>query len=131
MGLGIRNVPCERQVEVSRVRIVQKFSYVEEVKKVEEDGSRGRDPKRSGVSSRFVPVQKDRPTSNICFSKIGFLAFIAMVINCTARLECKLQKIEVEVSAAERYLGVRDLTSYEFQGVLSGAVPSFQLVDLR
>ena len=47
----------------------------------------------------------------ICFSKIGFLAFIAMVINCTAGMERRSQKIEVVVAAAERYLGVRDLTS--------------------
>ena len=59
MGLGIRNVPCER-VEVSRVRVVQKLLYAEAVKKVEEDGSMGRDPERSGVSSRSVPVQRDK-----------------------------------------------------------------------
>ena len=51
---------------------------------MKENGSRGRDPERSGVSSRSVPVQRDRPTSDICFSKIVFLAIIAMVINCTA-----------------------------------------------
>jgi hypothetical protein len=55
----------ERQVVVSRVRVVQKFSCVELVKKVEEDGSRGNDPARSGVSSRSVPVQRDRPTSDM------------------------------------------------------------------
>ena len=43
-------------MEVSRVRVAQKLSYAEAVKKVEEDGSRGRDPERSGVSSRSVPV---------------------------------------------------------------------------
>jgi hypothetical protein len=32
---------------------------------------------------------------NWCFSKVGFLAFIAMVINCTAEIECKSQKIDV------------------------------------
>ena len=58
------------------------------------------------MSCRSVPVQRDRPTSVICFSKIGFLAFIVMVINCTARMECKSQQIEVVVAAAERYLGV-------------------------
>ena len=36
MGLGIRDRPVrERQVEVSRVRVVQKLSYAEVVKKVE------------------------------------------------------------------------------------------------
>jgi hypothetical protein len=44
---------------------------------------------------------------------------------------CKLQKIEVVVAAAERYLGVRDLTSEELQGVLSGGFPYFQVVDLQ
>ena len=121
----------ERQVEVSRIRVVQKLSYAEVSKKVEEDGSRGRDPEKSGVSSVSVPVQRDRPTSDICFSKIGSLSFIAMVINCTAGMERKLQEIEVVVAAAERYLGVRDFTSEEFQGVLSGGVPSFQVVGLR
>ena len=45
----------ERQVEVSRVRVEQKLSYVEAVKKVEEDGSRG----RNGESSRDIPVQRE------------------------------------------------------------------------
>ena len=103
----------ERQVKVSRVRVVEKLSYAEAVKKVEEDGLRG----RSVESSRDIPVQRDRPKSEISFRKIGFLAFIAMVIHCTAGMECKLQKIEVVVAAAERYLGVRDLTSEELQGV--------------
>ena len=107
----------ERQVEVSRVRVEQKLSYAEAVKKVEEDGSSGRDPERSDVSSRSVPVQRDKPTSDICFSKIAFLAIYAMVINCTARMEHKSQKIEVVVAAAEGYFGVRDLTSEELQGV--------------
>jgi hypothetical protein len=41
---------------------VQKLSYAEAVKKVNEDGSRGRDPEGSGVSSRCVPVQGDKPS---------------------------------------------------------------------
>jgi hypothetical protein len=46
----------ERQVEVSRVRVVQKLSYAKAVKKVEEDGSR--DPERNGVSrERGIPSQ--------------------------------------------------------------------------
>lgn len=58
------------------------------------------------MSCRSVPVQRDMPTSDIRFRKIGFWAFIAMVINCTAGMEPKSQKIEVVVAAAERYFGV-------------------------
>jgi hypothetical protein len=81
----------ESQVEVSRVRVEKKVSYAEKVKRVEDDGSR--------VSSSPRPIQSDR---NVCF-KVGFLAFIA---NCTAEIECKSEKINVLVAAAEKYLGV-------------------------
>jgi hypothetical protein len=46
-----------------------------------------------------------------------------MVINCTAGMEPKSQKIDV-VAVAEKYLGVRDLTSEELKGVSSGGVLS-------
>jgi hypothetical protein len=92
-GAGYQKLPVrERPVEVSRVRVVQKLSYAEAVKKVEEYGSRRTDPERSGVSSRYVPVKRDRPISYICFSNIGIFAFIAMVINCIAWMERKSQK---------------------------------------
>jgi hypothetical protein len=45
-----------RERQVARVRVVQKVLYGEAVKKVEDDGSRGRDPERIHVSSRSVPA---------------------------------------------------------------------------
>ena len=45
-------------------------------------------------------------------------------------MECKSQNIEFVVAAAERYVGVQDLTSEELQGVLSGGVPSLQVLGL-
>jgi hypothetical protein len=77
-------------------------SYAEAVKEVEEDGSRVRIP----VSSNSVSAQRHRPKSDICFSKFGFLAFIAMVINCTSEMGHKSLTINVVVAAAEKYLGV-------------------------
>jgi hypothetical protein len=47
----------------------------------------------------------------MCFSKVGFLAFIAMVVNCIAEMDLKLQKIEVVVAAGEKYLGLRGFTA--------------------
>ena len=111
----------ERQVEVVRVRVVQKVSYDEAVKRVvEEDGSRVRDPKTIPVSSPR-PIESDR--NNMFFSKVSFLALLAMVINCTTEMECKSQKIYVVVAAAEKYLGVQNVTAKELQhGVLNNAL---------
>jgi hypothetical protein len=67
---------------------------------------------RSGESSRDIPVQRERTKRDIRFSKIGFLACIAIVINCTAGMELKSQKMEVVVAAVESYLGVPDRKSY-------------------
>ena len=53
-----------------------------------------------------------------------------MVINCTAEMECMSQKIDFVVAAAEKYLGVRYLTSEELHGVWSGSVPSSQAIGL-
>jgi predicted methyltransferase MtxX (methanogen marker protein 4) len=53
-----------------------------------------------------------------------------MVINCTAEMEPKSKNVDVVVAAAEKYLIIRDLTSEEFQGVLSGCVPSSQVVGM-
>jgi hypothetical protein len=53
-----------------------------------------------------------------------------MVINCITEMECKTQKIDVVVAAAEKYLGLRDLTSKELQGLLGGSVPSSQAVGI-
>jgi hypothetical protein len=45
-------------------------------------------------------------------------------------MERKSQKIDIVVAAAEKYLGIRDLTSEELHGVLRGVVPSSQAVGL-
>jgi hypothetical protein len=52
-------------------------------------------------------VEDDR--MNLCFSKVGFLAFIVMVINCTAEMLHKSQ---------------------ELQGVLNERLPSSQAIGL-
>ena len=59
------------------------------------------------------PIESDRNT--MCFSKVGFLAFIAMVINCTAEIEHKSQKIDVVVVAAENSLGYEILLQKSYK----------------
>ena len=68
-----------------------------------------REPEKIPVRSR--QVQSD--LNSLC--KIGLLPFIAMVINCTAQMERKSQKIEL-VAAADMFLGIRDFSAEELQG---------------
>jgi hypothetical protein len=78
-GAGDERCPVrQRQVEVARIRAVQKVSCAEAVKRVvQEDWSRVRDPERVPVS-RLRSIESDR----MCFSKVVFLA--VMVVHCTA-----------------------------------------------
>jgi len=43
-------------------------------------------------------------------SKKNFVLFIAEVINCTAQTDKRTEKIQIIVKAAERFLGVKELT---------------------
>ena len=67
----------------------------------------------------------------MCFSKLGFLAFIAMVVNCTVEMDQKSQKIEVGLAAAEKSLGLCRFTAEELQGMLSGSDMSSPTVGLE
>ena len=60
-GAGDQMCPVrERQVEVTRITVVQKVLYAEAVKRVvEEDGSRVRDPERIPVI-RWRSIESDR-----------------------------------------------------------------------
>ena len=95
---------------------------------VEDDGSRMRDPKRI-IVSRLRRIKRDR--NNMCFSKVVVLAFMAMVVNCTAGMESKSQRIDVVVAAADKYLGVLNFPAEELQDVLNDSVPSSQAAGLE
>ena len=75
-------------------------------------GPVSRDPERLPVSMPR-PIESDR--NNMCFSKVGFLAFIAMVINCTAEMEHKSLKIYVVAVAADNSLGYEILPQKSYK----------------
>ena len=90
---------CERDRLKLSVLVGQNFSYDETIKRVE-GSPRAREP-----PSELVWKKKD--PERMSFSKVGYVAFITMVMNCTALVEWKSQKGRVVVAAAEKYLGVR------------------------
>jgi hypothetical protein len=81
------------------VRVVETYQY---------RGRSGESSKRhtstEGGVVRVVETYQYRGQKVICVSvKFDFLAFITMVINCTAGMDQKSQKMEVVVAAAERF----------------------------
>lgn len=64
----------------------------------------------------------EAPQSNA----VDFLAFIAMVIDCSAGLDKNSRKIDIIISAAKRFLGLKDVTGEGLHGILTGAVLSSQ-----
>ena len=74
--------------------------YAEALKKVEEDGATVRYSERIPVNITSVPELRASVRLAYC------IVFIAMVINCTAEVERKSQKMDDVVAAAEKYLGV-------------------------
>ena len=55
---------------------------------------------------------------------------MAMVVNCTAGIEQKSQRIDVVMATAGKDLGVREFTAEELKGVLNDSVPSSQAAGL-
>ena len=54
---------------------------------------------------------EERDPERMSFSKVGFLEFIAIGIICTVMMEWKSQQIDVVVTAADKYLDVRDISA--------------------
>jgi hypothetical protein len=77
-------------------------AYAEAVKKVEEDGVKG-----DGVVLLVDLYQYRGKDQYVIYASVRyyFLAFIAMVINCTGGMERKSQKSEVVVSTGREVFG--------------------------
>lgn len=60
-----------------------------------------------------------RDPDTLILKKVDVDAFIVQVINCTAQTNKKSKKLDIIVSAAERYLGLQELTAEALQGILS------------
>lgn len=60
-----------------------------------------------------------RDPDTLILKKVDVDAFIVQVINCTAQTNKKSKKLDIIVSAAERFLGLQELTAEALQGTLS------------
>lgn len=92
-----------KEVEVSRIRAVQQILYVEAVKR---------------VLNKIFYMSIKCSGYTYC-EEGGFVPFIATVINCTGHMSKNSRKLDIIISAAEKFLGLQDLTAEALQGLLS------------
>lgn len=87
--------------------------YAEAAKVVEERNKGKGEVKdlRTEVRNEATSELVGRSTEDIMMvSRVNLLLFIAEVVNCTAQTEKKTIKIQIIVRAAERFLGVKDIS---------------------
>ena len=112
---------CPRRVKegkVNKIREKRGMSYAAALKKVE------------GSSREEVQqLEKEEHGDNISIDKRGFLAFIAMVINCAVDIQTKSERIKMVLDAARRFLRVEDVTGEDLDNKLrEGFAPQTQNV---
>lgn len=98
-------------------------SYAKAVRKVKEYSSASvamETPHSSAVSA----IRKVQDPGTFVLKKVDFGAFIAMVRNRTAGVDKNSRKINVIVSAAERFLRMKDVMGEELHGGLTAAASS-------
>ncbi|KAK6328805.1 hypothetical protein J4Q44_G00007830 [Coregonus suidteri] len=86
-------------------------------------------------TSEDMVVDRPQPVLNVCcqskdtlcVKKVDFVVIFATVINCTAQFSKKSKKLDIIVAAAEKFLGLKDFTSEDLQGVLSPEDPPSQV----
>lgn len=107
---------CEvrkRVIEVQNERAKRNITYAEAVKVVDtrnKEKEREREVQKERRSEETSEMEGRITEETMIVSKVNFLLFIAEVINCTAQTEKKTAKIQIIVKAAERFLGVKDIT---------------------
>jgi len=100
---------CEvykRMQEVQKVKVNQEITYAEAARRV---------PK---IPQNVVNYRKDNDGCVKCdriqeetliVSKVGFVLFMAEIINCTAQTTSRTERIKIIVKTAEKYLDVKGL----------------------
>ena len=105
-----------REVEICKVRGEgEVVAYAEAARVVEERGGRMEVESQVevGVRRESVGVR-----NCVCGDGAKFLAFVAMVINCSMEARGKSDRVEVVLEAARRFLGIDDVTGKGLDSML-------------
>lgn len=108
---GAHNVAyggCEimrRETKIQKIRVERRITYADAVKVVRE-----RENNTNEIEDMGVPEQQQGTEERVYVSKRDLVTFIAGVINSTAEVKSKNDKIQLVVKAAINHLGLVGLT---------------------
>ncbi|KAK7877096.1 hypothetical protein WMY93_032176 [Mugilogobius chulae] len=107
---GARECPRRKmETEVNRIRAEKQVSYADAVKVV-----KGQEQ----VTTKRTEAERAQSDPGLfCLKKRRFLAFIAVVVNCSEKRD-QAERIDLILDAAKRYLEVGDLTKEDLAHTL-------------
>lgn len=124
----------KRETEIHNVKLKDKVSYAEAVKRVDQTGNVGR-------HLRDLPVVRDREAGSVAVrptmkeygwrEKMDLVTFVAGVINATAEVKSKTDRIQIITKAAVQHLGMVGLKWEEVRDGLCVIPPSQESVECR
>lgn len=128
---------CEmhkKAVQVQNVKVKEQISYAEAIKRVNKE-NKARTAVNVGLHAAPMPAGVQMPQKcckltddTLIVNKKNFVAFIAEVINRSALIESRTDKIKMIKKAAEKHLDIRGLTVLDIHNMLSEPLdPDFRL----
>lgn len=115
----------KRAVQVQNVKVKEKITYAEAIRKVKTDNNNNRP--RTAVT--LPPVQSAHTCRNITkdtliVEKKKFVAFMVEIVNCSAQTSSRTERIEIIAKAAEKYLDVDEMSVKLINAILTGNTES-------
>lgn len=106
----------KRAAEIQRVRVEEKLTYAEAIKKVnratKKDNVMEQQPPMGRVMEQKLSHANGHAADkiNVGVDKVKFVAFLAEVINCSAQTQSRTDRIRIIIRAAKKYLDVGEIT---------------------
>lgn len=126
----------KRAVQVQNVRVKERLTYADAIKKVDQSRPNLRQPPVSQPVSQpdapfcsqtvTPPLRCDITEDTLIIEKKTFVAFMIYVINCTAQANTRTEKIDIIISAAEKFLGMEKRSLDSVDEVLSARTSGSQ-----
>lgn len=125
---------CEmhkRAVQVQNVKVKESITYAEAIKKVDE-GNQEKSRVKVGMAPVDVPPNQVQTIQKCCkvsedtliVDKKNFIAFMVEVVNCSAQVTSRSDRIKIIKKAAGKYLDIHDLSVDSIHNMVLGVSDS-------